>query len=137
MKQRMTRRGFFIRMGILGVLALAAGKGFYNARDLRLITLGVGLPCLPPAFEGTRIGQITDIHAGPLVPEGLIRKGVTLLMAGRPDMIVLTGDFVSGATRFLWTTYGGFKQHHLDACMEDLAGLKAPLGVYAEREKGG
>lgn len=130
MKQRMTRRGFLIRMGILGALGLAAGKGFYNSRDLRVITLAVGLPCLPPAFEGIRVGQITDIHAGPLVPGWLIQKGVALLMAGRPDVIVLTGDFVSGATRFLWTTYGGFKQHHLDACMKALAGLKAPLGVY-------
>lgn len=131
MTKPMTRRGFLIRTGILGALALAAGKGFYNSRDLRRISLDVGVQGLPAAFEGLKVGHITDIHAGPLVPGRLIRKGVALLMAGRPDMIVLTGDFVSGATRFLWTTYGGFKPHHFDACMEALAGLKAPFGVYA------
>ncbi|MFC1580374.1 metallophosphoesterase [Thermodesulfobacteriota bacterium] len=130
-KEPMTRRGFLIRMGILGALVLAGGKGFLNSRDLKLLKVDVGLKNLSPAFEGLKIGQITDIHAGPLVPRGLIEKGVDLLMEKQPDMVVLTGDFVSGATRILWTTYGGFKQHHFDACMGALAKLKAPLGVYA------
>lgn len=130
-KRHMTRRGFLIRMGILGALVLAGGKGFLNSRDLRLLEADVGLRNLPPAFEGLKIGQITDIHAGPLVPGELVKKGVDLLMERRPDMIVLTGDFVSGATRILWTTYGGFKGHHLDACVGALAALQAPLGVYA------
>lgn len=131
MKQHMTRRGFLIRMGILGALVVAGGKGFLNSRDLKLLKVDVGLRNLSSAFEGLKIGQITDIHAGPLVPGGLIEKGANLLMERRPDMIVLTGDFVSGATRILWTTYGGFKQHHFDACMGALAKLQAPLGVYA------
>ncbi|MBW1944778.1 MAG: metallophosphoesterase, partial [Deltaproteobacteria bacterium] len=127
----MTRRGFLIRLGILGALALAGGKGFLNSRDLRLLKVDAGLKGLPSPFEGLKIGQITDIHAGPLVPGKLVEKGVNLLMERRPDMIVLTGDFVSGATRILWTTYGGFKQHHFDACIGALAKLQAPLGVYA------
>lgn len=131
MKQRMTRRGFLIRLGIFGALALAGGKGFLNSRDLKLFKADVGLKGFPSAFDGLRVGQITDIHAGPLVPGVFIEKGVSLLMSARPDVIFLTGDFVSGATRILWTTYGGFKEHHFDACMEALARLKAPQGVYA------
>jgi predicted MPP superfamily phosphohydrolase len=52
-------------------------------------------------------------------------------MANRPDVIVLTGDFVSGATKVLWTTCGGFKERHYTYCMEELGKLKAPLGVFA------
>lgn len=130
-KKRVTRRGFLIRMGILGALVLAGGKGFLNSRDLSLSSASVSLKDLPPAFDGFKIGQITDIHAGPLVPGELVEKGVKLLMAKRPDMIALTGDFVSGATRILWTTYGGFKQHHFDACLKALSRLQAPQGVYA------
>jgi predicted MPP superfamily phosphohydrolase len=37
---------------------------------------------------------------------------------------------VSGATRFLWTTYGGFKDEHFRSCIEELSRLKAPLGQY-------
>ena len=106
-----TRRTF-IRLGILGVLGLVGGKGFLNSRRPDLVKTSVNLKRIPAAFDGLKVGQITDIHAGPLVSAELINKGVDLLMAEKPDLIVLTGDFVSGATKFLWTTYGGFKQHH-------------------------
>jgi len=91
----------------------------------------VRLKHLPPAFDGLKVGQITDIHAGPLVPSQLIKKGVDLILTERPDLIVLTGDFVSGATKMLSTSYGGFKQRHFDYCMEKLGRLKAPLGVFS------
>ena len=107
------------------------GKGFMNSRNLELLKVNVNLKNLPSAFHGMRIGQITDIHAGPLVPRELIKKGVDLIMSKQPDMIVLTGDFVSGATKILWTTYGGFKQKHFDYCMKELGRLKAPMGVFA------
>jgi predicted MPP superfamily phosphohydrolase len=98
---------------------------------LELVKLKVGLKHLPHTFDGLKVGQISDIHAGPLVPQKLIREGVDIIIANRPDMIVLTGDFVSGATKFLWTSYGGFKERHYNYCMEELGRLKAPLGVFA------
>jgi predicted MPP superfamily phosphohydrolase len=129
-KLRITRRGF-IRLSIWGILAIAGGKGFLNSRTLHLVKEKVYLKRLPAAFDGLTVGQITDIHAGPLVPSELIKKGVDLIMAKQPDLIVLTGDFVSGATKILWTTYGGFKQHHYEYCMEELRRLRAPLGIFA------
>jgi len=129
-KLRITRRGF-IRLCFLVILGLVTGRGFVNSRSLELAEMKVHLKRLPPAFEGLKVGQITDIHAGPLVPAELIKNGVDLIMAKQPDLIVLTGDFVSGATKILWTSYGGFKQRHYDYCMEELGRLKAPLGVFA------
>jgi predicted MPP superfamily phosphohydrolase len=129
-KLSITRRGF-IRLCILGLLSLIGAKGFINSRNLKLVKLKVGLERLPYTFDGLKVGQITDIHAGPLVPRKLIREGVDMIMANQPDLIVLTGDFVSGATKFLWTSYGGFKERHYNYCMEELARLNAPLGVVA------
>lgn len=129
-KIHITRRNF-IRICSLGLLSIIGAKGFFNSRSLRLNSREVGLKRLPRAFDGLKLCQITDIHAGPLVPRSLIRDGVDIAMANRPDLIVLTGDFVSGATKFLWTSYGGFKQHHYDYCMEELSRLNAPLGVFA------
>ncbi|MEE9613294.1 MAG: metallophosphoesterase [Desulfatiglandales bacterium] len=111
-------------------MGLAGGKGFLNGRNLALLNVTASLKNLPPSFDGLKVGQITDIHAGPLVPQGLIKKGVDLIMANQPDLIALTGDFISGATKILWTTYGGFKSRHYDYCMEELGRLKAPLGVF-------
>lgn len=126
----MTRRGF-IRLFFLGALGLAGAKGFINTRQLELLNVNIKLQRLPSAFNGLKVGQITDIHAGPLVPRKLIREGVNLLRSEKPDLVALTGDFISGATRILWTTYGGFKQRHYDYCMEELGKLRAPLGVFA------
>ncbi len=127
---RLTRRGF-IRLCVLGILGVAAGRGFFNSRYPELSRLDVSLKGLPAMFDGMKVGLITDIHAGPLVPQDLIRKGVDLLLAVRPDLMLLAGDFVSGATKILWTTYGGFKQHHCDYCMQELGRLRAPLGTFA------
>ncbi len=129
-KTHITRRNI-IRICFLVLLLLVCVKGFVNSRNPGLKSLEVELKRLPDTFDGIKVGQITDIHAGPLVPESLVRKGVNIVMSCRPDLIVLTGDFVSGATRFLWTSYGGFKQHHFDFCMEQLGRLEAPLGVFA------
>jgi predicted MPP superfamily phosphohydrolase len=129
-KFSITRRNF-IRISILGLLALIGAKGFINSRNLRLVRLKVGLKRLPHTFDGLKVGQISDIHAGPLVPQKFIREGVDIIMANQPDLIVLTGDFVSGATKFLWTSYGGFKKRHYNYCMEELGRLKASLGVFA------
>lgn len=127
---RLTRRGF-IRLCVLGALGLSGAKGFLNSRALRLSRVEVHLDRLPSLFDGLRVGQITDIHAGPLVSREQVRRGVDLVAAARPDLVALTGDFLSGATKFLWTSYGGFKQRHYDACMEELSRIRAPLGVFA------
>jgi hypothetical protein len=119
-----------LRLGIIGALALAARKGFLNSRDLQLLEVEVGLRQLPSSFDGLRIGQITDIHAGPLVPRELIREGVDLIMAEEPDLIVLTGDFMNGNRGILRPNNGSFKQFHYDYCIEELGRLKAPNGVF-------
>jgi len=125
-----TRRNF-IRIGFLGLLSLIGVKGFINSRNLKLVKQKIGLKRLPNALDGLKVGQITDIHAGPLVPQEIIREGVDMIMTNQPDLIVLTGDFLSSVTKFLGTSYGGFKERHYKYCMEELGRLKAPLGVYA------
>ena len=51
-------------------------------------------------------------------------------MSGRPDIIFLTGDFVSGSTKFLSGHVGEFNEKHLNECIEALSPLKAPMGTY-------
>jgi predicted MPP superfamily phosphohydrolase len=129
-KFKITRRSF-IRLCILGAMGFAGGKGIVNSRKLELVKLHINLDNLPTVFNGFKIGQITDIHAGPLVPRDLIKEGVDLVMSSQPDLIVLTGDFINGATKILWTTYGRFKEKHYQYCIEELSRLNAPLGVFA------
>ncbi len=88
-------------------------------RHLRLERVTVPLPNLPPELAGLRIGLLTDIHHDLGRPLALLRKGVDLLNAAGPDLVVLGGDYVVSRA-------AGF-----DACAAILGQLRAPLGVYA------
>lgn len=123
-------RRTFLRLAVLGVLGGVGLKGFINSRYLKLERLDIQLKNLPSGFDGLKVGFITDIHAGPLVPTRLVRAGVEMVMAEKPDLILLGGDYVHGATRFLWTRVGGFKPAHFNECLDELSALSAPLGVY-------
>jgi predicted MPP superfamily phosphohydrolase len=74
---------------------------------------------LPPALAGLRIGLMTDIHRSRLVSHEDVRHAVTTLMAERPDLIVLGGDYVTwGDRRFVGPS------------ADALAPLSAPQGVF-------
>lgn len=50
---------------------------------------------LDPAHDGLRVGQLTDIHIGANTPDGRVIAAVDALNSARPDLIVLTGDYVT------------------------------------------
>ena len=127
---KLTRRGF-LRLALLGAVGITGGIGYRSSRKPELVQRKVQLNRLPESFHGLKIGQITDIHAGPLVPPDLIKLGVDMVMSENPDLVVLTGDMISGATRILWTSYGGVRPRDFDACLKELSRLTPPLGVYA------
>src|SRR5690242_2572125 len=68
---------------------------------LRLRRYEVRIPHLDPAHEGLRIAHLTDIHVGMLTPQARIRRAVQLAREARPDLTVLTGDFVCYSTKFV------------------------------------
>ncbi len=70
---------------------------------------------LDSAHEGLRVAQLTDIHVGPQTPDARILRAVRTVNASRPDLVVLTGDYV---TR---------KGDPIGKVPELLAGLQAPV----------
>jgi predicted MPP superfamily phosphohydrolase len=57
----------------------------------------VKLPC-KSLTSGVRVLHLSDLHASPSVPFALIEKSVELGLDTKPDVICLTGDFVTDAT---------------------------------------
>src|SRR5207245_4530030 len=81
-------------------------------RDLKL-------PRLPAGLEGLRIAHLSDFHMSRIVARDYLAACVAAAMAERPDLVLLTGDFVTRKPRdFVNVT-------------EMLEPLAAPLGVYA------
>lgn len=74
---------------------------------------------LPSAFAGFRIVQMSDFHGSKQVSLGYLQEAVDLAHQQRPDLIVLTGDFV----------HKGFQ--HVDGVARVLGRLRSPLGVFA------
>ena len=64
--------------------------------------INIPIKSLAPSLAGFRIVQISDIHMWPIVNIHLVRKTVKLVNALQPDLIVITGDFV---TRFIGAIY--------------------------------
>jgi uncharacterized protein len=115
------RRHFLERTAVVAVGApfVAGTYGLlYGRLNLETTAQTILLPRLPRAFEGFRICQLSDLHIGPFMPAEEIRKYVAIANAQKPDMIVLTGDFV---------TFDSSTQH---AVVEALSGLHAPFGVH-------
>jgi hypothetical protein len=69
---------------------------------------------LSPAHDGLRIAQLSDIHVGRATPARRVRMAVVMVNEFAPDLIVMTGDYLSHHERGV----------HLLA--EQLSGLKGP-----------
>ena len=78
-----------------GALAVAADGVIFQPNRPRLIELEIRLRRLPAAFDGFRIAQLSDFHYDPHFSAIPIRKGVAVVNRLHPDLVVLTGDFVS------------------------------------------
>ncbi|HYF65721.1 MAG TPA: metallophosphoesterase [Herpetosiphonaceae bacterium] len=76
------------------------------------------LPGWPAALDGLRVAHLSDLHFGPGYTRHVLRRALAEVGDFRPDLIVLTGDFAD-------------TPEDLPRLREMLAGLDAPLGVYA------
>lgn len=74
----------------------------------------VVVPGLDPRHDGVRIAQLSDIHVGNLTPASHIRAAITAANAAKPDVILLTGDYVC------------WKRREVAEAADQLAGLEAP-----------
>jgi len=74
---------------------------------------------LPKAFAGLRVVQLSDFHCSRHVTPSYLAQAVELAQAQKPDVAVLTGDFI----------HKGFK--YVNHVAKVLADLKAPHGVFA------
>jgi len=80
--------------GVVGAGLSIEGFGF-EPRHPVAKKIEIHLARLPETFEGFRIAQITDIHFGPYMDQELLERGVGLAQEFQPDVVTLTGDFVS------------------------------------------
>ncbi len=69
---------------------ITKGKYAYTVNKVKL-----AFADLPPAFDGFKIVQISDIHAGSLDSKSGVAKGVRMINEQEADVVVFTGDLVN------------------------------------------
>lgn len=97
--------------------ALAYGT-YHENRVPEISRVTLSYRGLHPELCGFRIVQVTDIHAGPLISFESIAGTVSVVNALKPDLIVLTGDYVNNNPAYV------------DGCVQLLNDLKASAGVF-------
>jgi predicted MPP superfamily phosphohydrolase len=86
--------GLALRAALLGV----AGVGYGTRIEpgwLDIEPVAVALPRLDPAFHGYRVAQLSDLHLGDWLTRERLDEVVALTNTLQPDLIALTGDFVT------------------------------------------
>lgn len=127
-----TRRKFLITAGVVaaGTFALGEDTVVREPNHPELVKVEMVLPRLPAAFDGFRIAQLSDFHYDEIFSVVPIRAAVGMVNRLNPDLVVLTGDFVTGS----------FGKPHLrhpksarvaGPCASLLGGLRSRLGSLA------
>lgn len=88
-----------------------------GAHDYRIKRITLRLANLPKAFDGFRIGQISDIHSGSFYNKVAVKGGIDMLNEEKPDVIFFTGDLVNNETS------------EVREYKEVFSRLKAPFGI--------
>lgn len=90
---------------------------------------------LPMEVDGLRIVQLSDLHYSAITPRSILQRAVQLCNDQKPDVIVLTGDYVSRRNSYsaftLARLYAKPVMDYAAVVAEEMAKLRAPLGIYA------
>lgn len=94
----LTRRKFLrvsATAAAAGALAVGADAAVWEPNHPKLVELDIPLERLPEAWDGFRIVQLSDIHYDDHFCVIPLRRAVDIVNKLKPDLLVLTGDFVT------------------------------------------
>jgi predicted MPP superfamily phosphohydrolase len=117
---------------LLAIGGLAVAAGFYAIviapRRLRIIELDVPIPGLDPAFDGYRIGVLSDLHQAALPGLSHTLRAVREIQRREPDLFALLGDYGVSFERSRRLSAKLYPPE-LRTLTPVLRGLRAPDGV--------
>jgi predicted MPP superfamily phosphohydrolase len=119
---KIPRSEFLLKAGLLaGSIPLTSlGIGIVSgAYDYKVKRQVLYLPNLPKAFDGLKLGQISDIHSGSFYNKKAVLGGVEMLLREKSDVIFFTGDLVNAQTS------------EIEGYQDIFSKVKAPLGVFS------
>jgi len=111
-----------------GVAALAADSILLEPNRPRIVRKEIALRRWPERMQGFTIAVLSDFHYDEYFSEHPLRAAIKMVNGLHPDLIVLTGDFVS------LRIFGGEEEksaHAAEPCAALLRQMQAPHGLWA------
>jgi predicted MPP superfamily phosphohydrolase len=96
-----------------------ANQHLVTGQEIEISHHRIRLPNLPSVFDGFRVVHLTDVHHSKYVSFNAVYRMVTLANRQKPDLVLLTGDYIT------------LSKKYIQPVAEALKDLRARLGVYA------
>ena len=101
-------------------MGLALADAFFIEPNISHISNNnLKVPYLPSSLEGLKVVPLSDLHYKPDKDESLLTTVIEKVNQIKPDLIILTGDYVDHDTS------------GIDPMLEHLAKLKSQHGIFA------
>jgi predicted MPP superfamily phosphohydrolase len=129
---KLNRRKFLYTGAIAAAgVAVTGAWGFSESNHPQVTRIEIPLVRLPRAFDGFTIAQLSDFHYDHHFSATAIRKAVEIVNGLHPDVIALTGDFVT--VPILEGLSGNVRRfaETAEPCARLLQGLQASMGRFA------
>ena len=100
-----------IALGIAAVPFFSTIYGILKGKyDYRVHKVSLYFKDLPSAFDGFKLVQLSDIHAGSFDNRDAVQKGIRLTNAQQGDLFLFTGDLVNNKSEEMYPWIEDFKQ---------------------------
>ena len=109
---------FLALLACIPVLSMLYGITLGKYR-FKVEKVDLKFPDLPKAFDGFKILQISDVHAGSFDSLKQVEKGIEMINAQKADLIVFTGDLVNTL------------KEEINPYIEAFSALSAPFGMFS------
>lgn len=113
----------FVRTGVRALAAtpvMVSGYGaLYESTECRIEEVRLPLGGIRPFDPPLRVVQVSDIHSGLFMTGAQMGRCAELIQDLRPDLFVLTGDFISNSIAYL------------PPCVKEMARVQARYGSFA------
>ena len=127
----LSRLGWASAAAALGLVPAAAYAHWIEPHWLDIVERDLPISKLPRHWQGKRLAHVSDIHVGPRVSDDYSIKSFQRLANLKPDVVVVTGDFVSHFKR------GGISADQVHAVYSHLPqGAAATLGILGNHDYG-
>lgn len=113
------KKGTYNTRTIVAILItiIYLGYGFYSAYDVKKTTYNL---TTTKNISDMRIAQISDVHLGTTFDGNGFKKYVQEIIKEKPDLIVLTGDFVDDSSN----------KKDIEVALESFKNVKIKYGIY-------